>query len=98
LNTISGYVYQLTNTVFPEYDFHGQVGGPADMWVFYDEDEPGIMDSSRPNNDYPDPGDNHGSDGSNVAFGDGHASWVSQRDFMRSWFRGTDESHAWVPH
>jgi prepilin-type processing-associated H-X9-DG protein len=68
------------------------------MWVFYDEDEPGIMDSSRPNNDYPDPGDNHGSDGSNVAFGDGHASWVSQRDFMRSWFRGTDESHAWVPH
>lgn len=97
LNASTGYVYQLTNTIFPEYDFHGQVGGPADMWIFYDEDEPGIVDSGRPNNDYPDSGDNHGTDGSNVAFCDGHASWVPQRDFMRSWFRGTDESHGSVP-
>ncbi|MGZ5543577.1 MAG: prepilin-type N-terminal cleavage/methylation domain-containing protein [Limisphaerales bacterium] len=95
--TIAGYSYQLTNTVFPQYDFHGQTGGAADMWIVYDADEPGILDSSRPNNDYPDAGDNHGADGSNVAFCDGHASWVPRRDFMRSWFRGTDEDHASVP-
>jgi prepilin-type N-terminal cleavage/methylation domain-containing protein/prepilin-type processing-associated H-X9-DG protein len=97
LNTIGGYMYQLTNTVFSQYDFHGQTGGPSDMWLFYDEDEPGIMDGSRPNNDYPDAGDNHGAEGSNVSFCDGHAIWVTRRDFMRSWFRGTDESHAPVP-
>jgi prepilin-type N-terminal cleavage/methylation domain-containing protein/prepilin-type processing-associated H-X9-DG protein len=97
LNTISGYVYQLTNNVFPEYDFHGQNSGPADMWIFYDADEPGMTDSSRPNNDYPDAGDNHGAEGSNVSFCDGHATWVTRRDFMRSWFRGTDEDHARVP-
>lgn len=94
---VSGYVYQFTNTIFPQFDFHGQTGGPADMWITYDEDEPGIMDGSRPNNDYPDPGDNHGTDGSNVAFCDGHASWVPQHDFIRSWFRGTDEWHTPVP-
>ncbi len=97
LNTISGYVYQLTNMGSPEYDFHGQNGGPADIWIFYDEDEPGITDNGRPNNDYPDPGDNHGADGANISFCDGHASWVARRDFMRSWYRGTDESHAPVP-
>jgi prepilin-type processing-associated H-X9-DG protein len=95
--TIAGYSYQLTNTVFPQYDFHGQAGGAADMWILYDADEPGILDSGRPNNDYPDPGDNHGTDGSNIAFCDGHAAWVPQRDFIRSWFRGTDEWHAPVP-
>jgi|GEM_PF-4441302 len=41
-----------------------------------------------------DPGDNHGSDGANVAFCDGRVSWVSQKDFLRSWYRGTDEDHA----
>lgn len=97
LTTIAGYSYQFTNTMFPEYDFHGQAGGAADMWILYDADEPGITDGGRPNNDYPDAGDNHGADGSNVVFADGHASWVTRRDFMRSWFRGTDEWHAAVP-
>lgn len=97
IQVASGYVYQLTNSGLPQYDFHGQTGGPSDLWVFYDADEPGMTDSTRPNNDYPDPGDNHGADGSNVAFCDGHASWVARHDFMRSWFRGTDEDHASVP-
>jgi len=89
--SVNGYLYTHTNTT-PQYISSGDKGGPSDMWIFYDADEPGF-DGNRPNNDYPDPGDNHGKDGSNVVFCDGHASWVSQKNFMRSWYRGTDEHH-----
>jgi hypothetical protein len=42
----------------------------------------------------PDPGDNHGTAGENVAFTDRHVEWVSQKNYLRSWFRGNDEVHA----
>ena len=93
-NTVQSYTYQLTNTVFPQYNFAGQVGGPSDFWIIYDADDPGLSDPTRPNNDYPDPGDNHGTAGGNVVFCDGHAAWVPQDKYLESWFRGTDEWHA----
>ena len=98
-STVAVYIYQEDNSggSFSDLNFKGQKGGPSDMWTCYDEDEPGFGDSSRPNNDYPDPGDNHGTSGANVGFCDGHAVWVPRRDYMRSWFRGTDESHSPVP-
>lgn len=92
--TVARYTYKLDNAP-PEYDFTGQVGGPSEIWIFYDADDPG--DNGRPNNDYPDSGDNHGTVGENVAFCDGHVSWVKQKDYLRSWYRGTDESHTPVP-
>jgi len=53
----------------------GTVPGPSRIWLQVDADSyyatyPGAV------NDYPDPGDNHGADGHNVNFGDGHAEWV----------------------
>lgn len=91
--SIANYTYRLDNTLFPQFNFLDQNGAPVDMWVFYDADEPGFGEGGRPNNDYPDAGDNHGAEGSNVMFADGHAAWVPRKDFLRSWFRGTDESH-----
>ena len=93
-NSIAVYVYQLVNTTYPQYDFRGQTASPAEVWVFYDGDDPDSKDPTLQNNDYPDPGDNHGTAGENVAFADGHVEWVSQRNYLRSWFRGTDEFHA----
>jgi hypothetical protein len=93
-NSIVAYRYQLVNVNFPQYDFRGQTASPSELWIFYDGDDPTSSDPTLQNNDYPDPGDNHGTTGENVAFCDGHVQWVPQKDYLRSWFRGNDEEHS----
>ena len=93
---VSGYTYKLNNAGgFPRYNFLGQRGGPSDLWIMYDADDKDYSgaDQSRRNEDYPDPGDNHGADGGNVVYCDGHAEWVPQKLYLLKWFRGTDEYH-----
>ncbi len=92
-NVVVGYVYQLNNTTFPQYNFKGQTASVSDIWVFYDGDDRDSKNPGLANGDYPDAGDNHGANGANISFYDGHAEWVSQKNYLRSWFRGTDESH-----
>jgi len=75
-----------------KYNFIGQHASPSDVWIIYDEDDPGA--NGRPNQDFPDAGDNHGADGANIVFGDGHAGWVSRRFYVGSFIRGCDEVHA----
>jgi prepilin-type N-terminal cleavage/methylation domain-containing protein len=93
----AGYTYKLNNAAggFPKYNFQGQRGGPADFWVIYDADDRDYSgaDLSRKNEDYPDAGDNHGADGGNVVYGDGHGEWVPRSLYLLKWFRGTDEWH-----
>jgi prepilin-type N-terminal cleavage/methylation domain-containing protein len=53
----------------------GVVAGPSRIWLQVDADDilttyPGAI------NDYPDAGDNHGAEGHNANFADGHAEWV----------------------
>jgi prepilin-type N-terminal cleavage/methylation domain-containing protein len=93
-SSIAAYTYQLQNTAFAQYDYRGQTASPAEVWLLYDGDDPDSNDPTLQNNDYPDPGDNHGAAGENIAFTDGHVEWVTQKNYLRSWFRGTDESHA----
>ncbi len=67
----------------------GQVMGPSDIWIFVDADDgptrgprgevlepPGL-------NDFPDRWDNHGADGYNAVFLDGHAEWIPGHQFVR---------------
>jgi len=79
-------------------DIKGQRAGPTDIWIIYDADDVGTLpggglDPTRKNDNYPDPGDNHGSAGANIVFCDGHAQWIKQRDYLLSFERGTDEYH-----
>jgi len=92
-STINGWNYRLNNTGFPQANFFGQRGGPSDIWIIYDADDRLASDPTRQNGDYPDKGDNHGTDGGNVIFCDGHAEWVKQKDYIKSFSKGTDEYH-----
>ena len=94
-SVVSGYTYQLNNANFPQYNYRGQRGGPSDIWIIYDADDKDYSgaDPTRRNEDYPDAGDNHGIDGGNVVFCDGHAEWVPRKLYLLKWFRGTDEFH-----
>jgi prepilin-type N-terminal cleavage/methylation domain-containing protein/prepilin-type processing-associated H-X9-DG protein len=84
--------YTSTITLLP-YASAGQHVGPSDIWIIYDDDDRVPSDPSRLNDNYPDRGDNHGAAGGNVVFCDGHAQWVPQKDYLRSFIIGTDEYH-----
>ncbi len=94
-NTCGAWVTKITEL---PYTSAGQTVGPCDIWIIYDADDQGFLpggglDPNRKNDNYPDPGDNHGAAGGNVVFCDGHADWVAQRNYMRSFILGTDEYH-----
>jgi prepilin-type N-terminal cleavage/methylation domain-containing protein/prepilin-type processing-associated H-X9-DG protein len=88
--SVQSHVYG-TAQASPSYNFIGRVASPSDVWLIYDEDDPG--GGNRPNQDFPDPGDNHGTEGGNVVFGDGHAEWVPRNKYVGSFILGTDEWH-----
>jgi prepilin-type N-terminal cleavage/methylation domain-containing protein len=93
-NVVANWTYRLNNVAFPSLNIRGQSGGPSDIWIIYDADDAGLGDPTRKSEDYPDPGDNHGTDGGNVIFCDGHATFVSRSKYLESFFRGTDEYHS----
>jgi len=57
------------------------IPGPTRTWLETDADD---LKASPPvnYNDYPDSIDNHGADGANVNFVDGHALWIKQADWI----------------
>jgi len=88
--TCLGYA---TKTFELPYTTAGQYIGPSDIWIIYDADDRYASDPNRQNDNYPDRGDNHGTAGANVVFCDGHAQWIAQRFYLRSFILGTDEYH-----
>ena len=63
----------------------------AGMFLIYDGDDPVPYAGRVSNDNYPDSVDNHGKDGGNVLFCDGHAAWVPQAGYPKMWALGTDE-------
>ncbi len=85
-NSVNTHVYSTTQAG-TKYNYIGQKPGPSSTWLIYDADDA----ISGGLEDYPDPVDNHGADGGNVVFGDGHAEWVPRTKYVGSFIRGTDE-------
>ncbi len=94
--TAANYVYQ-NNLAYQvkgstlRFDIKGQKASPSAVWLIYDGDDAVTVGGRRSNNDYPDPIDNHGADGGNVVFCDGHAEWVAQKRYPSVFAYGTDE-------
>jgi prepilin-type N-terminal cleavage/methylation domain-containing protein len=64
--TLKNYKYYL-----------GMKPGPSRVLLFLDGDDNGAgADPANPNNNWPDPGNNHGATGTCMNFCDGHAQWV----------------------
>ncbi len=95
-NSISGYVYQenLNYTVknrVMNFNIKGQLASPSSMWLMYDGDDAIPYGGKTSNNDYPDMIDNHGADGGNVIFSDGHSEWVPQIKYPLYFALGTEQ-------
>jgi prepilin-type N-terminal cleavage/methylation domain-containing protein/prepilin-type processing-associated H-X9-DG protein len=96
-NVAASYVYQnlLSYTVkgrILTFNLRGQKASPSSMWLIYDGDDAIAYPAGKiSNNDYPDIIDNHGADGGNVIFCDGHAEWVPQLRYPATFAYGTEE-------
>ena len=95
--TVNGYIYRQPQSS-PHINPIGQTMSISALWLIYDEDNvpgqdkpPGQADPTRSHGDFPDAGDNHGVDGANIVFGDGHAEWVTRKKYPTSFILGTDE-------
>jgi prepilin-type N-terminal cleavage/methylation domain-containing protein/prepilin-type processing-associated H-X9-DG protein len=72
---VQSWIYQF-NSIYPfNAAFKGMKAGPARACLFLDGDSAYL--NTRGN--IPDPVDNHGADGGNISFCDGHAEFVSAR-------------------
>jgi prepilin-type N-terminal cleavage/methylation domain-containing protein/prepilin-type processing-associated H-X9-DG protein len=73
---VSSWAYHWRSSLYPYCNAYiGTVGGPSRACMFLDGDD-GYLGTR---NNIPDPIDNHGADGGNVSFCDGHAEFVSAK-------------------
>lgn len=75
---------------FNAFGLKGTVAGPSRVWLFLDADE--ALPNSTQN--YPDKVDNHGADGGNVNFCDGHAEWIPTKRYLYSFEMSQDENRS----
>ncbi len=61
-------------------------GNPSKLWIPMDDS------SGHGNNNWPDPGNNHGADGLNLGYIDGHAGFHTPAEYVRS---AIDSYHPW---
>ena len=89
---IQSWAYQF-NSAFPcNSSYKGMTAGPSRACLFLDGDS--AYQSTRTDLfNFPDPIDNHGADGGNISFCDGHAEFVTARPdtkYITTIYLGTD--------
>jgi len=72
------------------FGLKGMVPGPSGTWLMVDADD--LRPSPPVNyNDYPDSINNHGAEGSQAIFADGHAEWIPRSQYVRTYEISQDE-------
>lgn len=74
--------------MYDTFGLKGTVPGPSAIWLIPDGDEP----PGRQN--FPDPNNNHGDEGSNVAFCDGHVEWIPTKRYLYRYELSQDENRS----
>jgi prepilin-type N-terminal cleavage/methylation domain-containing protein/prepilin-type processing-associated H-X9-DG protein len=85
-NTVQGYVHKSV-----PFGLRGQRIGPTQIWLIFDGDRggPGAV------NNYPDKNDDHGAEGGNILFCDGHVQWVKGgMNYVIAYETGQDENRS----
>jgi prepilin-type N-terminal cleavage/methylation domain-containing protein/prepilin-type processing-associated H-X9-DG protein len=72
------------------FKLRGATGSPSQIWIMHDGDDGVNYGGATSNNDYPDWIDNHGGDGGNIIFCDGHAEWVRAAGYPEKFAYGTE--------
>jgi prepilin-type N-terminal cleavage/methylation domain-containing protein/prepilin-type processing-associated H-X9-DG protein len=90
--SVAGYTYKSGQPYYPQLKAFGRRAAVSSIWLIYDADSADGT-AARRNEDFPDPGDNHGTLGGNIVFADGHAEWVPHNQYLKSFILGTDEDH-----
>jgi prepilin-type processing-associated H-X9-DG protein len=88
-NNVQAWSYHYPSQYTYLRGYMGSIAGPSRAWLFLDGDD-GFQGTR---NNIPDPIDNHGADGGNISFCDGHVEWVSGRPdskYITSIYLGTD--------
>ena len=71
------------------YANRGLKPGAVRVWLFADADDLTVAGSI---NNYPDKTDNHGADGLNIMYCDGHAEWVRVRQYLPAYNISFDDN------
>jgi len=75
--------------------YAGQKIGPSGIFLIMDQMEPHAA-QGWPWENWPNPFNNHGKDGGNVVFADGHASWINVRQWKDAISRSEDYPTSWT--
>jgi prepilin-type N-terminal cleavage/methylation domain-containing protein/prepilin-type processing-associated H-X9-DG protein len=73
------------------FGLNGVVAGPSRNWLMIDCDDERPPGPPNNYNDYPDAINNHGADGANANFADGHAEWIPRQKYVFSYEMSQDE-------
>jgi|ERR1022692_652063 prepilin-type N-terminal cleavage/methylation domain-containing protein/prepilin-type processing-associated H-X9-DG protein len=90
-SNVQSWVYRNSSSYGFSTAYKGTKAAPSRAWLFLDGD--GGYQGTR--NNIPDPIDNHGADGGNVSFCDGHVEFVSGRPsskYILSLYLGCDSN------
>ncbi len=89
-----------TRQIYHYTPYVGARPGPAAFFIFMDADDTSGLPNAapnNPNNNWPDPGNNHGIQGVTTTYCDGHSEFVQRKRFMAVWNLSQDSNRTPPP-